>query len=90
MNSMPRLMIAAPNSHAGKTTVTCAMLQALKLKNKKAVCFKCGPDYIDPMFHKRVLGTDGCNLDLYFTPEAVVKQLFCHYAQGQIWRLSRV
>ena len=48
-----RIMIAAPKSGSGKTTVTCALLQALKNKGEAPVAFKCGPDYIDPMFHEK-------------------------------------
>jgi cobyrinic acid a,c-diamide synthase len=49
-------MIAAPHSGAGKTTVTLALLSALKRRGLSPVSFKCGPDYIDPMFHRAVLG----------------------------------
>ena len=44
-------MIAAPKSGSGKTMITCALLWALKDRGEKTVSFKCGPDYIDPMFH---------------------------------------
>ena len=52
----PRLMIAAVKSGSGKTTITCAFLKQLADRGKNPVSFKCGPDYIDPMFHERVLG----------------------------------
>ena len=44
-------------SGCGKTTVTCAVLQALVNRKINVSSFKCGPDYIDPMFHKTVIGT---------------------------------
>ena len=53
---LPRLMIAGTQSGCGKTTVTCALLSALKAKGEQIAAFKCGPDYIDPMFHTRVVG----------------------------------
>ncbi|MCM1561787.1 MAG: AAA family ATPase, partial [Butyrivibrio sp.] len=43
-----RVMIAATRSGSGKTTITCALLQALQSRGIKTVSFKCGPDYIDP------------------------------------------
>ena len=48
-------MIAGTNSGCGKTTVTCAVLQALVNRKINVSSFKCGPDYIDPMFHEQVL-----------------------------------
>lgn len=65
----PRIMIAAISSGSGKTTVTVALLEALKRRGYKPVSFKCGPDYIDPMFHRTVLEIDSLNLDSYFMPE---------------------
>lgn len=73
-----RIMIAAPMSGSGKTTITCAMLLALKNMGQKVVSYKCGPDYIDPIFHKKVLGVPAKNLDTFFTNEEQTKQLFFH------------
>ena len=64
---LPRIMIAAPKSGSGKTMITCALLQALKNKGEHICACKCGPDYIDPMFHKKVLGITSRNLDTFFT-----------------------
>ena len=50
---LPRLLLAAPRSGSGKTTVVCALLQALKDRGLSPSAFKSGPDYIDPMFHRR-------------------------------------
>ena len=66
----PRLMLAAASSGCGKTTVACAILQALKVRGISCVSYKCGPDYIDPMFHRQVLGIASRNLDLFFCPRA--------------------
>ena len=62
----PRVMLAAMRSGSGKTTVTCGVLAALKKQNIKVQAYKCGPDYIDPMFHRTVLGIDTGNLDTFF------------------------
>jgi cobyrinic acid a,c-diamide synthase len=69
-------MISAPKSGSGKTTLTCAILQLLKNHGKRPVAFKCGPDFIDPMFHKQVLGIHSTNLDSFFVDEEEVRQIF--------------
>jgi cobyrinic acid a,c-diamide synthase len=56
-------MIAGTGSGCGKTMITCAVLSVLKQQNKKVVSFKCGPDYIDPMFHTKATQTETYNLD---------------------------
>ena len=69
-------MIAAPKSGSGKTTITCALLQILKERGENVSSCKCGPDYIDPMFHRQVLGVPARNLDTFFTGEAQTRKLF--------------
>ncbi len=66
MKKLPRVLIAGTNSGCGKTGVVCAVLQALKNRGTDVSAFKCGPDYIDPMFHTRVTGVPCRNLDLHF------------------------
>lgn len=73
---LDRVMIAAPKSGSGKTTVTCALLQALKSAGRQVVSYKCGPDYIDPMFHKKAIDIPSKNLDTFFTGEEETKRLF--------------
>ena len=69
-------MIAAPRSGSGKTMVTCGILELLKRKGKHPFSYKCGPDYIDGLFHQKVLGIDGGNLDSFFEdPEEMRKKL---------------
>ena len=73
---IPRILIAAPGSGSGKTLLTCALLRLFQRKGIRAAAFKCGPDFIDPMFHKKVLGTPSRNLDLYLAGEEGVRRSF--------------
>ena len=73
---MKRLMIAAPKSGAGKTLVTCGLLKALSRRGFHPAAFKCGPDFIDPMFHRKVLGIPGANLDSFFLDAPGIRNLF--------------
>jgi len=59
-------MIVGTNSGCGKTTVTCAIMKAFLNQGLKVAPFKCGPDYIDPMFHRHITGKPSVNLDLFF------------------------
>jgi len=71
-----RVLIAGTNSGCGKTTVTTALLAALKARGVPVCAYKCGPDYIDPMFHRRAIGVASRNLDPYFSsPEELRAQL---------------
>ena len=72
---MMQFLIAAPSSGSGKTTVACAVLAALKKRGADPCAFKSGPDYIDPMFHRQVLGVPSRNLDLFFSDEATAAYL---------------
>lgn len=78
---MPRIMIAAPRSGSGKTMLTCGLLMALKCRGLKVQAAKCGPDYIDPMFHKKVLGIPTGNLDTFFTDEETTSRLLAARAK---------
>ncbi len=80
--SIPRLLITAPASGGGKTTVTLGLLQALLERGLRPASFKCGPDYIDPLFHREVVGVDGYNLDLFFSPPSVVRGLLARGSAG--------
>ena len=72
---IPRILLAAGASGSGKTLITCGLLQALVNRKVKVASFKCGPDYIDPMFHSRVIGTKSRNLDTFFTDAETTRYL---------------
>ncbi len=76
-----RVMIAAPKSGSGKTVVTCALLQVLKDCGLKVASYKCGPDYIDPMFHEKIIDVPAKNLDTFFTDEEKTRELFQNSAK---------
>ena len=80
--NIPRLVLVAPNSGAGKTTMACALLQVMMNQGLSPAAFKCGPDYIDPMFHSQVIGARAHNMDLYFVPEDRARFLFQEGIQG--------
>ena len=80
---IPRIMLAGTSSGCGKTTVTCAVLQALVNRGMKVGAFKCGPDYIDPMFHSRIIGAKSANLDLHFFSENTLRYLLTKNAETQ-------
>ena len=74
------LLIGAASSGSGKTTFTLGLLRALKNRSFEVQPFKCGPDYIDPMFHSRVIGAKSRNLDTFFTDTETTRYLFAENA----------
>ncbi len=78
-----RILIAAPKSGSGKTMITCGIIEAFKRRKLNIGAIKCGPDYIDPMFHRRVLGVETGNLDTFFTDEETTKNLLARKLQGK-------
>ena len=75
----PGILLAAPASGSGKTAAACALMAALREQGLDVRACKCGPDYIDPMFHREVLGVDSKNLDLFFSePEELIRGYIRH------------
>ena len=70
---LPRVLIAGTNSGCGKTTLVSGLLTLLNRRKIKLCSFKCGPDYIDPMFHASALHTPCRNLDLQFLDENMLR-----------------
>ena len=79
--NIPRILIAAPSSGSGKTVISCGLMAAFCRQQKKVVSCKCGPDYIDPMFHREVLGIDSQNLDLFFCEKDQMIRIFTEHAK---------
>lgn len=73
---MRGFMIAAPASGSGKTALACGLMELLKERGIPLAAFKCGPDYIDPMFHRQVVGVDSLNLDSFFLEPQALRELF--------------
>lgn len=70
-----RIMIAGTGSGSGKTTLVCGILQCFLRRGIFPSAFKCGPDYIDPMFHREVLGVSAGNLDGFFCEDSTLRYL---------------
>ena len=78
----PGILLAAPASGSGKTAAACALMAALQGKGMNVRACKCGPDYIDPMFHREVLGIDSKNLDLFFSGKEELIQSYQRHTEG--------
>ncbi|MBR4683837.1 MAG: cobyrinate a,c-diamide synthase [Spirochaetia bacterium] len=72
---LPRILIAGTSSGSGKTTATYVLLELLKRRGTRVKACKCGPDYIDPMFHKKVSGISCTNLDPFFCDKNLLRYL---------------
>ncbi|PKW06980.1 hydrogenobyrinic acid a,c-diamide synthase (glutamine-hydrolysing) /cobyrinate a,c-diamide synthase [Streptomyces sp. 1222.5] len=80
--SVPRLVIAAPSSGSGKTTVATGLMAAFAARGLAVSPHKVGPDYIDPGYHALATGRVGRNLDAYLCGPELVAPLFLHGARG--------
>ncbi|AOR35077.1 cobyrinic acid a,c-diamide synthase [Streptomyces fodineus] len=81
-SSVPRLVIAAPSSGSGKTTVATGLMAAFAARGLAVSPHKVGPDYIDPGYHALATGRVGRNLDAYLCGPELVAPLFLHGARG--------
>src|ERR687884_1391670 len=82
MSRVPRLVVAAPASGHGKTTVATGLLAAFAARGVTVAGFKVGPDYIDPGYHALASGRPGRNLDPVLVGEDLIGPLFAHGAAG--------
>ncbi|MEU1515316.1 cobyrinate a,c-diamide synthase [Streptomyces sp. NPDC005811] len=82
MSSVPRLVVAAPSSGSGKTTVATGLMAAFAARGLTVSPHKVGPDYIDPGYHALATGRPGRNLDAYLCGPELVAPLFLHGARG--------
>ena len=82
LTSLPRILITAPKSGAGKTTLTCALMGALRERGLRMLACKCGPDYVDPTFHERLGAVRRLNLDSFFQSETLMRDLLAHAGRG--------
>ncbi len=81
-SSAPGLLIGAPRSASGKTTITLGLQRALVKRGLAVRGLKCGPDYIDPAFHAAATGKPSANLDTFAMPEALLASLVDEAAHG--------
>lgn len=81
---MAGFMITATSSGSGKTMITCGLLELFKRKGLNPLACKCGPDYIDGLFHKQVLELEGMNLDSYFEAPEELRDKYSRLSKGHL------
>ena len=79
---IPQCLVAAASSGSGKTTFTLGLLRALSRRGLEVQGFKCGPDYIDPKFHRLACGRESVNLDLFMMSPEHVQAVYARYSAG--------
>ncbi|NNJ11820.1 cobyrinate a,c-diamide synthase [Chloroflexales bacterium ZM16-3] len=79
---LPRLLLAAPMSGSGKTTITAGIIAALAARGLQVAPFKCGPDYIDPSYHALAAGRPCANLDAWMVPPEQIAGVLARRAEG--------
>lgn len=79
-DKVDRVLITGTSSGCGKTTLTCGLLKALKSRGLNPTAFKCGPDFVDPLFHRRSIGVAAYNLDPFFCEEEHLNYQLAKYS----------
>ena len=79
---MKSFLIGAATSNSGKTTFTMGLLRALTQRGLCVQPFKCGPDYIDTIFHHMASGNESLNLDTFMASAQHVRNIFSDYSQN--------
>lgn len=79
---IPQCLVAAASSGSGKTTFTLGLLRALSRRGLTVQGFKCGPDYIDPKFHRLACGKESVNLDLFMMSPEHVQAVYARHSAG--------
>lgn len=79
---IPQCLVAAASSGSGKTTFTLGLLRALNRRGLTVQGFKCGPDYIDPKFHRLACGRESVNLDLFMMSPEHVQAVYARHSAG--------
>ena len=85
----PAVLIAAPASGQGKTTVTAALARLHRNQGRKVRVFKCGPDFLDPMILERASGAPVYQLDMWMVGEQESRRLLWEAAAEAAWQVSR-
>jgi cobyrinic acid a,c-diamide synthase len=82
MSELPRLLLTAPMSGSGKTTISAGLIAALSARGLQVAPFKCGPDYIDPSYHALAAGRACHNLDAWLTPPEQIAGILARRSAG--------
>lgn len=81
---MRRIILAAAGSGSGKTLISCGLIRCLKSRGHSVQAYKCGPDYIDPLFHRSLLDVPSENLDTFFCDDEQIMKILSYGSDKDI------